>query len=192
MPGWLLAVLLAGGGVGLFALCGCGGLLLYLGMRTSKGSAQPRLAPGLHAEFFAGDNFDRKVTSRIDPQINFDWVWDSPAPGVPADHFSVKWTGFLKAPVPGRYTLITETDDGVRLYLDGKLLIDHWRPDDAAGEKSVEVELTAQPHALEFDFVEGIGFASARFFWRGPGMVEERQLVPPSALFHDPAAVNKK
>lgn len=81
---------------------------------------------GLRAELFQEANFDRAIKTRIDGPI--DWIWGPGAPDadLPPNHFSIRWTGWLKAPRPGRYKLITRSDDGVRLWLDGRLLIDEW------------------------------------------------------------------
>jgi beta-glucosidase len=59
---------------------------------------------GLKAEYFAGDKFQGKpVISRIDHQIDFDWTSASPLPNNSPEGFSVRWTGEMVAPVPGKY-----------------------------------------------------------------------------------------
>ncbi len=59
---------------------------------------------GLKGEYFAGDSLSGKpVLTRVDPQIDFDWTAASPAPGVPAERFSVRWSGTITAPSPGSY-----------------------------------------------------------------------------------------
>jgi beta-glucosidase len=59
---------------------------------------------GLQAEYFAGDSFAGKpVIARIDPQIDFDWTSVSPLHGSTPDGFSVRWTGVIVPPAPGRY-----------------------------------------------------------------------------------------
>jgi len=83
---------------------------------------------GLKGEYF--DNMEcsgTPVLTRIDQQIDFSWAEESPTPGVPKDKFSVRWTGVLQPTASGAYELSLQTDDGSRLYLDEKLLIDHWR-----------------------------------------------------------------
>jgi beta-glucosidase len=60
---------------------------------------------GLHAEYFASNELTGKpVLTRIDPQIDFDWNSASPAPGIPAKGFGVRWTGTITPPAPGDYT----------------------------------------------------------------------------------------
>ena len=85
---------------------------------------------GLQAEYFNGPNFEKKVLTRTDPQVNFDWNGRSPAPGVQREYFSVRWTGKLYAPVSGRYRFSAIVDDGVRVWVGGKRVIDEWRKQD--------------------------------------------------------------
>jgi WD40 repeat protein len=144
---------------------------------------------GLRAELFADTDLQHCVKVRYDPQIDFDWGDGSPDPLVPADFFSVRWTGWLKAPKPGKYTLRLEADDGARLWLDGRLLIARWQWPLTKSDQ-VEVELGDRPHELRVEYFEGIGDASVRLSWAqkdGFGM----EPVPPSALFHDRAVAEK-
>ena len=81
---------------------------------------------------FKGEYFNNKdlsgspVLVRTDPQINFDWSRGRPAPEVNEDGFSVRWTGRFTPPESGAYQLGATADDGVRVYLDDKLLVDAW------------------------------------------------------------------
>ncbi len=83
---------------------------------------------GLKAEYFEGGSFEGKpVISRIDPQLDFDWSSVSPLPGNSSDGFSVRWTGVIVPPAPGKYdfTLRTErcrtcANDRVTIIVDGK------------------------------------------------------------------------
>ena len=67
------------------------------------------------------------VLTRTDGTVNFNWGNDSPGSQVSSNYFSVKWTGQVRAPVSGTYTFTVTGDDGVRLYLNGQLVIDGWR-----------------------------------------------------------------
>ena len=58
--------------------------------------------------------------------INYDWNYGSPDQRIPVDHFLVRWTRLVYFD-GGRYVFTTESDDGVRLYVDGNLVIDKWR-----------------------------------------------------------------
>ena len=89
---------------------------------TSKGGN------GLAGEYYAGSSFNRKVLVRTDSQVDFSWDgYTLPAPGVPPNSFSVRWTGKVYAPVTGPYKFTAVVDDGIRIWVDGKLAMDEWR-----------------------------------------------------------------
>ncbi|MCC7353306.1 MAG: hypothetical protein IT330_06065, partial [Anaerolineae bacterium] len=100
---------------------------------------------------------------RADNAINFDWGNDSPSTGISADRFSVRWTRTVNF-AQGRYRFTTETDDGVRLYLNERLLIDQWR-DQAAITHTAEIDLNAGNHSLRLEYYENTGAAVARLSW---------------------------
>src|SRR5262249_1996671 len=132
---------------------------------------------------FADMELRHCVKVRYDPQIDFDWGEGSPDPLLPKDFFSIRWTGWLKAPKVGKYALRLEADDGARLWLDGRLLIDRWQGG-VPKSREVEADLGDGPHELRVEYVEVGGAASVRLSWAqkdGFGM----QPVPSSALFHD-------
>ncbi|MGE5315109.1 MAG: glycoside hydrolase family 3 C-terminal domain-containing protein [Acidobacteriota bacterium] len=135
-------------------------------LSPAKGSAGGH---GLKAEFFNNMNLaGTPVLTRTDAAINF--MWDGkPAPTVHADSFSVRWTGVLTPPVNGRYELQTSSDDGVRLYLDGKLVIDDWK-DHGMQSNSYRTDLEAgRQYEVRLEFYENGGSAGIRFGWTKPG-----------------------
>lgn len=83
---------------------------------------------GLLGEYF--NNIDlsgNPVLTRVDGGINFRWTLYSPDPVVNYDYYSVRWTGKLKASATGKFKIGLEGNDGYRLFLDGKLVIDNWK-----------------------------------------------------------------
>ena len=97
--------------------------------RTLFRPAAGGVQDGLKAEYFAGDSFHgAPVISRIDPQIDFDWTSVSPLPGNSQAGFSVRWTGVLMPPAPGKYDFILRVgrcrlcggNDHVAVMVDGK------------------------------------------------------------------------
>ena len=120
---------------------------------------------GMRAEFFDNMNLEGKpVFTRIDSMVDFRWG-RSPAPDVPADQFSIRWTGKIIAPETREFNLGTRTDDGARLYLDGKLILEDWTEH---GEKpnGAKVNLEAgKEYEIVFEqFDNGMG-AAARLTW---------------------------
>jgi len=146
-----------------------GGPIPQSALHTEKGE-------GLKAEYFANRKLEGKpVLARTDPQIQFDWSDQSPGPGLSQSEFSVRWTGTLIAPVSANYILSLEADDGCRLFLDDKLVIDHWVDSGAVSEKA-EVDLVSgQPSRLRVEYYQRGGNAVCRLNWqrRGDGPYAE-------------------
>ena len=118
--------------------------------------------------------------TRLDYQVDFNWGFGPPAEGLPADHFSVRWRGWLVAPKKGKYTLIVHADDGCRLIIDKRVEIDAWN---RLGRHTKEVLLDDKPHLLQIEHHEGLGTAMMYFGWVPEGGAE--QAVPMEALYHD-------
>ncbi len=122
---------------------------------------------GVLGEYFANpDCKGTPVLVRVDPKIDFTWNQDAPAPTLPNDGFSVRWTGVLVPPADGRYELSVRTDDGVRLALENRLLIDDWH---SRGPKTQSVTLTlrgGRPYPLKMEYFDAGGRATARLAWR--------------------------
>lgn len=100
---------------------------------------------------------------RIDPDINFDWSLSPPDPRLQGDNFSVRWRRTLKLPI-GRYRLKTTTDDGIRVWVDGRLVIDQWR-DLPLVESSVLLDLVGRPHDVVVEYHEHQASATCRVTW---------------------------
>ncbi len=103
------------------------------------------------------------VFQRDDPVISFNWGSGSPRSDIPADDFSVRWTRRLAIGQAGSYRFRAEADDGVRLWVDGILVIDDWR--DGYRSNEAAVNLSAGPHDLRMDFYEHLGGALAQLSW---------------------------
>jgi serine/threonine protein kinase/WD40 repeat protein len=143
---------------------------------------------GLRAELFADRELRHCVKVRHDAQINFAWAEASLDPLLSKDAFSVRWSGWLKAPRPGRYKLRLESAGGSRLWLDDRLLIDRWQA--RTGLHTVEVELTGRPHKLRVEYVNQTGGAGICLSWVQRGGFSQ-QPVPSAALFHAPPGAAK-
>jgi hypothetical protein len=127
---------------------------------------------------------------RTDKLIDFDWGNSSPGKGLPADGFSVRWTGSIRLPKDGKYNFYTISDDGIRLWVDDNLVIDNWT-DHSAGENQGQIELWgARPHPIRLEYYENSGAAVAKLLWAGPGF--EKQIIPTQFLFPDLWVENSK
>ena len=121
------------------------------------------------AEFYDNLSFSgAPALTRDDPTIDFDWAQDAPGPGVPPSGFTARWTGTIVAPTTARYTLATTSDDGVRLWIDGALVIDHWT-DHSATRDTADLDLVAgQSYAVRMEYFDSGWEAVARLTWSSP------------------------
>jgi hypothetical protein len=99
---------------------------------------------------------------RDDARVDFGWGAGAPAPGLPADKFSVRWTRQLYF-AAGAYRFSVEADDGARLWVDDRLVIDQWH--DGIGSYSADVNLAAGQHRVRMEMYEHTGDAKARLWW---------------------------
>ena len=123
---------------------------------------------GLRAEYFAGmvPGASPALLTRTDPTINFDWGGGSPSALVPADLFSVRWTGFLTAPFSETYTFVVPSDNGVRIWLGGSLVLDKWTPNDISGWHTFTTSLTGgQATSIKIEYAELYGGANLALYW---------------------------
>lgn len=137
---------------------------------------------GLRAEYFNGRNCEQSIFRRIDPNVQFIWGAGSPDERVPADEFSARWTGYLKAPFPGRYTLRAIIDDFMQVSIDGNVVL--WGSDGTSPYIETEVELTGRPQAIKIEYWEGRSLAVACLNWLPPGDFVE-QAIPSAAFFNE-------
>jgi beta-glucosidase len=121
---------------------------------------------GLKGEYFNNMYLSGKpALVRVDNQINFDWGEGSPDKSIHPDKFSIRWTGKLIPSVSRVYKLGVTTDDGVRLFLDGKLLIDKWY-DRGATTDEVSIQLKAgQQYDIKIEYYENKVVAVANLEW---------------------------
>lgn len=133
-------------------------------LRAPDGKSQ-----GLLGEYFPNKNWQGKpVLSKIDTAVFFNYGLGSPAPEMPKDNFSIRWTGTLIGPVTGKVRLTLSSDDGSYLYLDDKLLIDNGG-DHAEQLLSREVELVqGREYKIRIDFYESGQDASIKLGWTDP------------------------
>lgn len=123
---------------------------------------------------------------RKDPVIDFDWGFEGgPDPGLPSDGILARWTRGVHLEA-GRYRFTATADDGVRVAMDGRLLIDEWR-DQAATTFIHEEVIDAGRHFFEVDWYENTGAATIRVSWEAleTGWVGRYQGPPPDATEPD-------
>ena len=120
---------------------------------------------GLTGHYYQGHDLATLVTTRTDPQVDFNWP-DAPAAGLTHNYFSVRWTGSVQSQEEGDYTFVTTSDDGVRLWIDDKQVIDDWS-NHAARDDSATVHFAANSrHRIRMEYFQDTRDAIARLAWR--------------------------
>ncbi len=104
------------------------------------------------------------VLVRNDNTIDFNWGQGAPAAGVNDDNFSAQWTRRVNFQ-PGTYRFSATMDDGMRVYLDNKLIIDSWN-DSQEHTMTQDIYLTGGDHDLKVDYFDAGGAAVAKFNWQ--------------------------
>jgi len=122
--------------------------------------------PWLAAYFATDDLSGEPVLTRVETALDHNWRFGSPGEDVPKDHFSARWTQSASFQ-GGSYRFTTYTDDGVRLWVGGRLVINAWRP--MRGYRSATVRLSEGLHDVRMEYYERTGAALARLTWRRVG-----------------------
>ncbi len=122
---------------------------------------------GLKAEYFDNSSLSGEpVLVRVDKEINFDWGSSSFEKGFRSDNYSVRWTGkLIPAKTKKNGMLSLTTDDGVRMWVDGKMVINNWKE---RGPETDEYLMDFEAHReydVRIEYYESGGGASAKFGW---------------------------
>ncbi|HEY7680488.1 MAG TPA: glycoside hydrolase family 3 C-terminal domain-containing protein, partial [Terriglobia bacterium] len=134
----------------------------------------PNSQPGLRAEYF--NNRDLRgapAVVRVDAEVDFHWDNAAPAPGLSAENFSVRWTGELVPPTDGEYLIGGSANDGFRVYLDGKKVVDDWSVhSERALIASVRLE-GGRAYAVRMEYFQALGGSAARLVWTPPNLLTD-------------------
>jgi PKD repeat protein len=137
--------------------------------------------PGVTGEYFDAIDLTAPKFTRIDPMVDFDWGTGSPDPSLGPDGFSIRWNAWMQPRYTETYTIRTVTDDGVRLWIDGNLVIDHW-VDQSPTEWTTSIALVADRlYEIRMEFFENAGGAVARLRWSSASQALEA--IPQSRLW---------
>ncbi|QEG23463.1 PQQ-dependent sugar dehydrogenase [Mariniblastus fucicola] len=143
---------------------------------------------GLRAEYFNNANLTDRVFTRVDPNVNFDWGTGTPNSQIGIDTFSIRWTGEIESRYSETYTFNTRSDDGVRLYVDGQLIIDEWN-DHAATNHTGTIFLEAGVrYDIRLEYYENALDAEMRLRWSSA--TQNFEAVPTSQLYAADAPPN--
>ncbi len=136
---------------------------------------------GLLGEYFAGTDFTTQLVTRVDSAVEFDWGAGSPAPELNADGFAVRWSGQIVPRFTETYTFSATTDDGVRVWVNGELLISKWNNQSSTTHTGTIALVAGVAYDIVMEYFENTGNATARLQWSSASQPEE--VVPVTALY---------
>ncbi len=136
------------------------------------------------------------VMTRAEPTLDHNWGLGSPDPGIVSDRFSARWSRYLDL-AAGTYRFSATSDDGIRVWVDGSLIIDEWN-DHSVKTFAADRSLAAGHHLVTVEFYENTGDAIARFSWAPTASItnwrgeyyNNKTLGGGPALIRDDAQVN--
>jgi hypothetical protein len=137
---------------------------------------------GLRGDYFKSQDLSGPVVlSRVDPQIDFDWGGAAPDPSLPSTNFSVRWTGQIEAVYTELYTFTTTADDGIRLWVNGTLLVDDWVPQPPTTKTGTINLIAGQKYDIKVEYFQAAGGDVCKLQWSSPST--PIQFVPSFWLF---------
>ena len=124
---------------------------------------------GLTAEYFANNSLEGKSKARVEENINFEPLNQKPDAFILKNPFSIRWTGKLRPTISGKYSLGFLSHDGLRLFVNGKLIIDSWRRKGLVSEFA-DIELEAgKLYDLRVEYFSYKREPAAKLYWKAPG-----------------------
>jgi hypothetical protein len=139
---------------------------------------------GILGQYFSGlKPAGSPVVTRLDPKIDFNWGTNAPAPGVPTPDYSVRWTGEIDVPFTEKYTFYASVQGGVRLWVNGQLVIEYWMQHhmEVEYDGSITLERGRYPIVMEFANLQWSGgSAIAHLSWSSPSIA--KQIIPAGPL----------
>lgn len=124
------------------------------------------LPGGLQVSYYAGTHFERLVCKRTERKVDRYYGKEKPARGVPKDHFSAIWAGYLIVPADDTYYFKIQSDDGSRLSIDGEVVIDNWKGRRFL-PKVAKKWIKKGKHPVKIEYYDEAGDARLRLKWNG-------------------------
>jgi mannan endo-1,4-beta-mannosidase len=150
-------------------------------MQLTTGTA---LTTGLRAQYYDNRDLTTLRVTRTDGTVDFNWGLAAPSTVLGADTFSVRWSGQVQANYSQRYTFYTQADDGVRLWVNGRLLINNWT-DHAVTENQGSLDLVAgQRYSICLEYYDNLRSATCKLLWSSASQIKE--IIPQRSLFDAP------
>ncbi len=157
-----------------FSLVGLAVWVICLAPSTAQAQEE-----GLLGHYFEERDPQSMPMVRTDPTVDFRWGGDGPYPEM-TDNFLVRWVGLLSPLYAEEYVFSSRSDDGLRMWIDGHLVVDHWggnRPTVAAGRYTLN---PSRSYPVLIEYFEGGGNAAVQWFWESRSQALE--IVPQGLL----------
>jgi hypothetical protein len=138
---------------------------------------------GLRGSYILGNDPSRApVFNRLDSTINFNWGTTSPGAGMPSSNWSAVWTGQVQPRFSQEYTFITNSDDGIRVWVNNSQVINSWQNQNGSTPRTGTISLVAcQKYNIRIEYYQGGGGSLAKLQWRSASQAE--QVIPASQLY---------
>ena len=134
---------------------------------------------GLRGEYFADEDFRERRFTRVDPKLEFWWGDGPPAPGVPMERFSVRWTGHIEPKYSETYKIHLESDDFPLLWIDGKAVPQAPKKDWNRADYALPLK-AGQRYEARIDYSHPGGEARMKLMWSSAS--QKLELVPPARM----------
>jgi hypothetical protein len=137
---------------------------------------------GLLGMYYTSKTLNGLPQYRIDPNINFNWGQGSPMTSIINDNFSARWIGYVMPQYSETYKFYATADDGVRVWVNDKLIIDAWKDQWSTTYTGNIFLLANHKYAIRVEYYEHSGTASINLKWSSPSTPKE--IIPQSQLYN--------
>lgn len=167
-----------GGGAGQGGAGGQGGVMTVCPAKPADGTGT-----GLTGQYFATMDLSGAVAlTRLDPTVDFDWGTGSPGGTLPVDKFSVRWSGQVQPRYTGTYTFSTTSDDGSRVIVDGKTVVDAFVDQSGNMENTGTIDLVGgMKYSIKVEYYDNAVNALVHMSWQSS--CQTKEIVPTTQLY---------
>ena len=152
-------------------------------MSEKNNSVTSGTGNGLKGEYYDSKSFSNLKLTRTDSNVDFEWNNNSPDSSIGSDTFSARWTGQIEPLFSETYNFHTTSDDGVRLWVDGQLIVDKF-VDRRSTQDTATIDLVAgKKYDIRMEYYENSGKANANLAWSSNS--QSFEIVPSSQLYSE-------
>lgn len=131
---------------------------------------------GLKVEYYRNNSLSGEASVRMEEELLYDPV-HKPDRFQPEAPMSIRWTGQLKPIVSGVYTLGMKSDDGCRVYVDGKKVIDAWTEHSVQMDEAMIKLEAGKTYDLRVEYFDNGGDCFAGLYWKAPSAGSQKNVL---------------